>query len=60
MQCDERIADDGRHMINRAGVRPIRVMNRGKGQALCLTTNGKHATLRSRQKREIVPDIPKP
>lgn len=36
MQSDERLADDGRHMIDRGGVRPVRVMNRGKGQALCL------------------------
>jgi hypothetical protein len=36
VQRDECITDNGRHLIDRAGVGPIRVMNGGKGQALRL------------------------
>ena len=36
MQSDERLADNGGHLIDRRGMRPIRVMNRGESQALCL------------------------
>ena len=36
MQSNERLADDGRHLVDRGGMRPVRVMNRGESQALCL------------------------
>jgi hypothetical protein len=36
MQGNERVADDAGHMIDRGRVCPVRIMNRGEGDALCL------------------------